>query len=274
MTSGPCAAWVMSMTHDRRISLQPAYIIHHWPYRETSVILEAFTPGHGKVGLVARGVRGAKGRWRGLLQPFRPLLLSWCGRSGLATLTEAEPSGSALTLNGDVLLSGFYLNELLQRLLQRDDPQLELFSAYDDALRRLAAITPGPQSSIAVQRVLRQFELNLLQVLGYGMLLEQQAGGGTMIEPDLLYSYEIDSGPMPWRGDSHGVKVHGRTLQALRNGCLEDETSLREAKQLMRRLLQHHLGDKPLHSRELMRQAQHGSTTPNLSVDASTLHLN
>ncbi|OGT20221.1 MAG: DNA repair protein RecO [Gammaproteobacteria bacterium RBG_16_57_12] len=242
------------MATDSRVTLQPAYLIHQRPYRETSALLEVFTPEHGKIGLVARGIKGARGRWRGLLQPFRPLLLSWRGRGGLATLTDAEPSGLALGLSGEQILNGFYLNELLQRLLHRDDPHLELFGAYDHALRRLAALPPAPGAAAEKQQQLRLFEVRLLEAIGYGIILDREAGTGAPISAERLYSYRMDGGPVSWQPEQAGIRVHGRTLQALQQGTLDDEQSRHEARNLLRAMLQGQLGDRPLHSRELVRQ--------------------
>jgi DNA repair protein RecO (recombination protein O) len=105
-----------------RISLQPAYILHSRPYRESSLLLEAMGREHGRIGLVARGARGARSRWKNMLQPFRPLLLSWTQRGELGTLTGADQVASPPALAGESLFCGLYANELMIRFLQRSDP--------------------------------------------------------------------------------------------------------------------------------------------------------
>jgi len=118
--------------------MQPAYVLHHRPYRETSSLLELLTEEHGRIGAVARGARQASSRWRGLLQPFRPLLLSWSGRGELVTLTGAEPASAALMIPAERLMSAWYANELMIRLLGRSDPQRKIFLAYATVLAELA----------------------------------------------------------------------------------------------------------------------------------------
>jgi DNA repair protein RecO (recombination protein O) len=226
--------------------LQPALVLHHRAYRDTSLLLELFTPEHGRVGAVARGVRKEKSRWAGLLQLFRPLLVSWSGRGELVTLTGVEEDGLAPPLAGSALPCGFYINELLLRLLQRNDPHTGLYAAYRATLRELAG---GERS--AVEAVLRLFEKRLLQELGYGLLLEHTADTGRPVQASERYSYEIERGPVAYNERATGVTVHGSTLLALAAGALREETSLRESKKLMRAVLAHYLGDKPLRSREL-----------------------
>ncbi len=121
------------------VTLQSAYVLHHRPYRESSLLLEVFSRDYGRVGLVARAAKRPRSPWRGTLQPFRSLLLSWTGRGELMTLADAELTESGPFLRGRGLLSGFYMNELVMRLLQRHDPHPALFEAYRSALKGLAA---------------------------------------------------------------------------------------------------------------------------------------
>lgn len=232
------------MTH-QRVQLQPCYILHHRAYRDTSLLLEVFSRAHGRVGVVARGARGKRSRYTGLLQPFRPLLLSWSGKGELGTLTGAEPDGVPLDSQGPALISGFYLNELLMRLIGRGDPLDELYDHYALALHRLAL---GEGES-----VLRRFEVELLQQLGYGLILDHDAATGEAIEVERRYRYSLEQGPLALDfegGDEIDLIVHGRTLLGLESGELEG-ASVGEAKRLMRAALAPHLGDRPLKSREL-----------------------
>jgi DNA repair protein RecO (recombination protein O) len=112
---------------------QPAFVLHTWPYRETSVIVEAFTPDFGRVAMVARGARRPRSELRGLLQAFQPLLLSWSGQAELKTLIRAEWRGGLPLVRGSALLCGFYLNELLLKLLAREDSHPQLYAAYERA---------------------------------------------------------------------------------------------------------------------------------------------
>ena len=135
------------------------------------LLLEIFSEAHGRVGLVARGVRSAKSRQRGDLQPFRPLRLSWSGRGELGTLTGVEADGVAPPLQGPGLYSAFYVNELLVRLLARQDPHPPLYALYRDSLERLARCTD-------IEPVLRIFEKRLLEEIGYGLLLDCEVEHG------------------------------------------------------------------------------------------------
>lgn len=241
-------------------SLQPAYVLHRKEYRETSLLLEVMTADSGRVGLVARGARSGKRASAGLLQPFVPLLLSWRGHGELGTVTGVEGGGVSVPLAGPTLIAAFYLNELLIRLLQRNDPHPELFLAYRQTLQRLTA-TPGEQ-----EWILRLFEKILLQELGYGLLLEHEANNGEPIAADTRYCYVLEHGPIVASAAAcDGVPIHGSTLIALECEHGYDAMNLAEAKRLMRTVLAQHLGGKPLHSRELFRQTygRHKDTDPN-----------
>lgn len=237
-----------------RVVLQPAYVLHTRPYRDTSLLVEAFTAEHGRMGLVAKGARAARSRWRGVIQPFKPLLLSWSGRGELVTLTGAEfHEPRVLPLAGRALLSGLYLNELLYYSLQRYDPHRVLFDAYHRAVTALA-------EGEGEEPVLRVFEKHLLRELGYGLVLDVDAAGGRLLEPERLYDYQPERGPVPLDGArASGVAIHGASLAALEREVFPDARSLREVKQLMRTVLAHHLGGRVLKSRELFGPAGKGS---------------
>lgn len=230
-----------------RVALQPAYVLHRRPYRDTSLLLELFTLDHGRVGMVARGVRKAKGSQQALLQPFVPLLVSWSSRGDLVTMTGVESRPAFPPLAGLGLICGFYLNELLLHLLHRHEPHEVLFAAYELALTRLAGGQENQEWS------LRLFEKALLQELGYGLLLEHEAESGAAIRADRSYTYLHQYGPVPDDSPHPGIRVHGATLIALEQEERYDAQVLHEAKRLMRHELQAHLGNRQLHSRELFR---------------------
>jgi DNA repair protein RecO (recombination protein O) len=236
--------------------LQPAFVLHTRPYRNTSLIADAITPGFGIVAVVARGARRRQSRLRGLIQPFRPLQISWYGRGDLMTLTAAEDDGPPFWYKGHALASAFYMNELLLRLLHRYDAHPELFYRYREALYQLAHTNDhaAGDAGVALQRLLRLFEKYLLQALGFGLILDREAGGGARIRPEMAYHYYREQGPVAaGRGiPPQAVAVSGRTLIALAEDQLHDSAVLREAKSLMRHLLEAHLGAKPLGSRALM----------------------
>ena len=234
------------MTGTSRVSLEAAWILHHYPYRDSSLLLEVFTREHGRIGLVARGARSARGRWRSQLQMLRPLLLSWNMRGELGTLTDAEPRGELLVLPGRQILCASYLNELLLRLLSRHDPHPGVYTAYEEALVSLP---------VAEEQTLRIFEKRLLQELGYGLLLDQEADSGDALAPDGLYEYQLERGPVRADGGrGQGLLVRGASLLALYHDNLSDPQACREVKFLMRAALTRYLGPRPLRTREVLRQ--------------------
>ena len=238
----------MTGANPKRISLQSAYVLHTRPYRDTSLLVEIFTHDFGRVGLVARGVRSNKSRNASLLQPFTPLLISWSGQGELPTLSGVEAAGAAPQLKGDVLLTGFYLNELLMRLLQRGDAHPRLFETYITSLVMLAEQNEQ-------EPILRQFEYRLLQEIGYGLILDHDVMTGEAIEPEVRYQYLPERGPVAaTKEDDSGILVQGRTLLAIAQDDYSQSAIRQEAKQLMRAALAVHLGDRPLKSRELFQQ--------------------
>lgn len=234
-----------------RQEAQPAYVLHSYPFRETSLVVEIFSRDWGRLPLVARGARRPKSAVRGLLLSFQPLLLSWFGKSELRTLHRAEWQGGQAQLQGMALICGFYLNELLLRLLQREDPHERLFLCYQRALQALAG-----EGAHAV--VLRRFEKCLLQELGYALSLEREAESGEPIAADRLYAYQIERGPLPDRngGYPNGVQLRGKTLLDMAADDYADPVTLQQSKALMRTLIGHYLGDKPLHTRQLLKDVQ------------------
>jgi len=225
-----------------RILLQPAYVLHSRSFRETSLIVEAFTREHGRVAVVARGAKSARSRWRNILQPFRPLLISWNQKSDLGTLTGADQVASPPALQGQSLYCGMYLNELLMRLLHRGDPHAEVFERYRHALSELATDAPP-------QPLLRVFEKHLLEAIGYAMLLDREYQSGKDILAQHWYDYKPDRGPVLSSGPGKG-RVSGSALLALHAEDLPEE-NLPELRMLMRSVIGYHLGDKPLASLSL-----------------------
>ncbi len=230
------------MKGERRGQLNAAFVLHQRPYRDTSRIVDLLTAEYGRVALVGRGVRSRKGSQAALLQPFRPLLVSWSGRGDMKTLNAVEPSGEAYKLQGAVLFCAYYMNELLLRLTQRHDPHPELFAIYQSTLDSLSN---GEEPS----RPLRIFEKRLLEYLGYGLNLSTEDGKN--IRAESSYFYQVERGPVLTVDDDQG-SYRGRSLLALASEELADEDCLIDARRLLRQTLDHYLGDKPLHSRQIM----------------------
>ncbi|MCU0842147.1 MAG: DNA repair protein RecO [Thiobacillaceae bacterium] len=228
-----------------RIDAEPAYILHTYPWKETSLIVEAFTAHHGRVSLVARGARRAHSALKAKLLAFQPLWLSWFGKGGLKTLHAAEWQGGALHLSGRALMCGFYISELILKLLPPDDPHEALYRRYEETLAELSAADPQP--------VLRRFELDLLSELGYAQTLDQTAAG-TPVEAGGRYAYTLGVGVSPAAPDA--PVYAGGSLLAMAARDFSDPRTLAEAKQLMRALINHYLGDKPLHTRQLLLDLQ------------------
>lgn len=233
-----------------RQDTQQAYVLHTYPYMETSLIIEAFTRERGRVALMARGARRPKSATRGMLLAFRPLVLTWSGRNELRTLHKAEWQGGHTPLSGLSLICGFYLNELLLKLLPRDDPHEELFAAYRQTLVALA----GPEVHAAV---LRRFEKSLLRELGYGLMLECDAETGAPIAAESRYVYVMERGPVPGRGSGeNGVELDGQTLLDMLSDNYASAVTQQQSKALMRAMINHCLGNQILHTRQLLRDLQ------------------
>ena len=234
------------MSAQRRVQEQAAFILHHRPFRDTSQILDLISREHGKLSVVARGSRGAKSRLKGVLRPFMPLSMSWVIKSDLGTLTGAEVRGAPLSLTGEALLAGYYVNELVLHFLHRHDPQPEVFDAYARTVAALAA------SGAAVAGTLRQFELALLRHSGYALNLDLEAGSNLELDPGQHYDYRVEQGAVPVSRSEGPMVFSGATLVAIAAGQFDDPGILRAANRLMREVIAHHLGGKELKSRKVL----------------------
>jgi DNA repair protein RecO (recombination protein O) len=246
------------------------YVLHSYPYRETSLILQVWTEKHGRLGLVAKGARRPKSASRAVLVPFQPLSLDWFGRGELRTLKTAEPYAPATPLAGNSLLSAFYLNELLLKLTTRDDPHEGLFAAYDEAITALRSISRAhldqsilpalrDHSTSNLEPILRRFELRLLQELGYALEMVREAGHGPPIAAEREYFYVVERGAVAaTEGETPGnaVRLRGQTLIDLERGRFEDAATVSQAKQLMRLLINHSLNGQELATRAIVRDLQ------------------
>lgn len=232
----------------RRIEHEPGYVLHTYPYMETSLIVEAFTRGFGRVAVLARGARRPRSAMRGVLLSFHPLRLGWSASAELGNLISAEWSGVLQPLGGRALMCGFYLNELVLRLLPRDDPHEGLFEVYAESL---GGLSRGDSQAT----VLRSFEKRLLAELGYAPLLEREAASGAPIEPGRRYVYEPDRGPMPTNKSSNGdLVVSGQTLLDLAAGEYARPETRDEARMLLRALIGQRLHGQVLHTRAVLRE--------------------
>jgi DNA repair protein RecO (recombination protein O) len=273
-----------------RVDGESAYVLHGYAYKETSLLVEAFTAGFGRLALVAKGARRPRSELRGLLQAFQPLALGWSGRGEVKSLVAADWRGGSGLPQGSALMSAFYLNELLLKLLPRDDPHPALYAQYEATLADLVAGADQPT-------LLRRFELRLLAELGYGLELARDVESGEPIVAEARYHYVIERGPVrtreraapgtrsfapdprsgaseprsasdsrssapgsrsvaPGSRSAPGSTVTGATLLALSAGHFPDPRLAGEAKLLMREVLDHHLEQRALFSRRLIRDLQ------------------
>ena len=229
----------------RRAEHEPGYVLHTYPYKETSLIVEAFTRRFGRVALLARGARRPRSAMRGVLLSFHPLRLSWSGSADLANLRDAEWAGGIPLLGGRGLMCGFYLNELLLRLLPREDPHESLFDVYAESLEHLAAGGDLPA-------MLRAFEKRLLAELGYAPLLDKDAASRP-IDPAQRYVYEPERGPVPANGARSGdMVVRGQTLLDVAADDYARPETRDEARALMRALIGERLHGQVLHTRTVL----------------------
>jgi DNA repair protein RecO (recombination protein O) len=243
-----------------RHDAEPAFVLHSYPFRETSLIIEVFTRNWGRVALVARGARRPRSVLRGVLLAFQPLLLSWGGKSELRTLHKAEWQGGLPQLQGRGLLCGFYLNELMLKLLAKDDAHEALFETYHATL--LALSTGGDHAT-----TLRSFEQRLLKEAGYALTLDRDAITGESIRAECSYRYLIERGPVriSERGgdfagrddaDENRLELAGQTLLDMARDDYASPATLQQSKALMRILINHCLGNQILNTRQLLRDMQ------------------
>jgi len=236
---------IKSQEKDIRIAGQPGFVLHSYPYKETSLIVDVFSRDYGRVALIAKGAKRPHSKLRGVLQTFQPLSVSWSGRSEIRTLTSAEWIGGLLPLEKGALLSGFYLNELLVKLLARDDPHPALFDHYVKTLNRLAHGEAAPI-------VLRQFERALLKETGVASDLSICTDTRSPVEPQISYVVDPERGPRPARVSDKWPKILGKTLLDMEQEDYGDSVTQSQSKSLMRFLLQYQLGGATLNTRQML----------------------
>lgn len=228
-----------------RIAAQPGFVLHSYPYRETSLIVDVFSRDYGRVALIAKGAKRPHSKLRGVLQTFQPLSLAWSGKSEIRTLTSAEWVGGMLPLERGALLCGFYLNELLVKLLARDDAHPALFDQYVRTLNQLAHDEPA-------LIVLRQFERALLKETGVAADFGVCTSTAKPVVPERLYVVDPERGPRPAQAGDNAPKVLGKTLLDMENEDYRDPTTQAQSKLLMRFLLGYHLNGAQLNTRQIL----------------------
>jgi DNA repair protein RecO (recombination protein O) len=229
-----------------RVAEQPAFVLHSYPYRETSLIIDVFTRDHGRLALVAKGAKRPHSALRGVLQTFQPLAMSWTGKSEMRTLTGAEWVGGMLPLSGGALLCGFYVNELLVKFCAREDSHPQLFHHYVVTLTRLAHDEPAVQ-------VLRSFERVLLRETGYALALDRTVTRKA-VTAEGRYVFDPERGVREASADlpSHWPVVSGQTLLDMERDDYHLAQTVAQSKTLMRFLLNTYLGGTPLATRQIL----------------------
>jgi DNA repair protein RecO (recombination protein O) len=233
---------------DTRVDQQPAFVLHSYPWRETSLILDAMTRDFGRVALVARGAKRPTSQFRGLLAPFAPISVSWSGRAEIKSLVRAEWVGGLAPLRGEELLAAFYLNELLVRLLARDDPHEALFFSYAHTLRALSL------ERAQREQALRGFELDLLREIGVAPSFDM-AADGVAIDPQAWYRVDPEQG-VRWvaQPSTAGADycVSGHTMNALATRDMATVAAAKDARALLRQLIGYHLRGRPLNTHRIL----------------------
>lgn len=231
---------------DFRIAEQPSFVLHSYPYRETSLVLDVFSRDHGRVALVAKGAKRPHSALRGVLQTFQPLGLSWTGKGEVRTLTQAEWVGGMLPLAGDALLCGFYVNELLVKFCAREDAHPVLFNHYVLTLSRLAHGEPALHA-------LRSFERVLLRETGYAMALHKTITRQPVLA-DQKYVFDPERGVRDASDDvpSQWPVIAGQTLLDMEKDEYSRPQTAAQSKTLMRFLLNVYLGGTPLATRQIL----------------------
>jgi DNA repair protein RecO (recombination protein O) len=224
---------------------QPGFVLHSYPYKETSLIVDLFTRDFGRIGVVAKGAKRPHSKLRGVLQTFQPLQLSFSGKSELRTLIDAEWVGGLLPIEKTALLCGFYLNELLVKLLARDDAHPKLFDHYVSTLNELAHGEPAPIT-------LRKFERALLKETGVAADLTRCITTRSPVEAGGQYVVDPERGARTaGQGETWPI-VSGKTLIDMEREDYADPQTQAQSKQLMRFLLAYHLGGAPLNTRQIL----------------------
>lgn len=233
-----------------RIQDQPAYILHRRAFGDTSQILELFSLNHGRISVVSKGSRGPKSKSKATLQSFVALLVSWSGKGEMPTLTSSEVlTNTPLKLHGNSLPSAFYINELLMKLLHKHDVHEDVFHLYQNVLVSL-------QNLDSLEKTLRIFEKNLLELLGFGLNLITDAETNEAVQSDQKYHYYLEHGPVLAKvseTDMNTLLIRGASLLAFENESLDSMDALKEIKSIMRYVLSYYMEGKPIKSRELFR---------------------
>jgi len=247
-------------------ALQPAFVLHQRPYRETSALVDLFSADSGLLRVVVRGVKGggkATSMRRSIVQAFNEVAVSWGGKGTLKTAHNIELIKSHQLVSRQQLYAGLYINELMLRLASHNEACSSLYPVYRNSVLTLEAVDIKKNNSAELIEVaLRRFEMYLLETLGFEIDFLHCANNGAQIEPDYNYCYEVDHGFIACKKIERQNKnlptinlknIPGKIILALSKNNFEQIATRRYAKLIMRSALAQQLGDKPLKSRALYR---------------------
>ncbi len=244
----------------KRIGDEPAYVLHHYDWSESSLILEMFTRHAGRVAVVAKGVKKPSSSFRSVLLPLQPLRVSYGGDADIRTLKSVDWVGGHVMPTGEALLSGYYLNELLMRLLARDDPHVQVFDVYAPTVALLASA-----QTALLQPALRAFELLLLRALGLLPVLDAQTLTLKALDPEQNYALVPEAG-LRQAGPDDRYHLNGAQWLALHTAMQagqplsvlwqRPELALVALRTMLRQLLTHHCGVGALKTRQMMLDLQ------------------
>ena len=223
---------------------QRGFVLHRRAYSETSLLVDVFTEDTGRLSLLAKGARARRSAWKSVLQPFTPLLLRWSGKSGLKILTKAEPAAITLPLQQTALYSGFYVNEMLVRVLENQTAYQELFNHYLQCVTRLAS------NAEQLEPILRTFEFQMLRALGYGVDFCHCMATGEEVDPNMWYQFRENEGFIASLLQNN-LSFLGKDLLAFEALDFSNKSTQQAAKRFTRIALKPYLGSQPLKSREL-----------------------
>ena len=237
-----------------RVEGQPAFILHVRAWRESSALVEALSADYGRIALVARGIRGPKQQpQRAALQAFQLVQLDFLMRGEMARLIRVEPMDAAPLLRGDALMAAFYANELLLKLVPRQDPSAQVFTCYARLRHELAATKN-------LAGTMRLFERDLLEALGFAIDLQCDSRN-QVIDPDQYYLVDPESG-FSLIAAGQPQAVSGRAIRALQASQTADASTQRDMKSILRQLLDHHLGHKGMSTRRILQDLDAMSLRP------------
>ncbi len=230
-----------------RVSNERCYVLHSVPYSESSLVVNFFSENYGRINLLTKGARRVKSQFRGLIRPFVLLKGSWKGKGNVPVLINLTSDAGAFQISDQVYYCCTYLNELIMRLLADRDPHQELFGIYESTLDSLIVEHTEPFTA------LRIFEKNLLQQLGYELVLTTESDRKTPIDAHDYYLYDFGSGPIR-SSSKEPASFSGRTLMAISQGEFVTEQTKTESRKFMETVLAHHLEGKRIHSRGIYGQ--------------------